>query len=583
MKWIKKSTLFSLTLLVLVSCTTFQFLPEVQTDPGKDNGIREYSLSYQYKVMGIDLSGKKSLTEGYFIHPDGIREFFLISFPKIGILSTSDHGKSFTHQFFSSKSLETRFGFIREDEDRPQNQDEPAARYFSLFASGRKNPTNLIITFGSYLFYSNNYGQSWKMKTIFMDQDKSLIRKIEVTPDDALFLITENKVVYSSDWFRSFTVRYPRSQGIPPYLMDITDAVYDESQKRLFLSIRSADEPHSRLSGFNYDYFYLGKTPSSKSGIYYSEDLGKTVQSAGVPALCLFVRKDSIIYAAPYYPLYFYLHPLPENLSRTTLILTGKSVYPDPAEEELIRFYETLPPESFCFNPPGEIRLVKVNQASPEPAADPSLDHAVFKAAENNPSIQWREQPLNRLADWRPAYDLAPYTFFKVWTGMKTGGPFQFAENGPFKIRMRPETSFLKDFIRYSLTQQFRLNRINPFLRKKDDHEFYDPARDPTGGFPVVIEISGANKADWTPLTDFNHVRAVIDPIGNKRSAYYWIRNFEQKRSFKLQLSFGLDQGISYFNYPREIHLKGSQLVIMMNYFTIGSDYRDLYQINLSP
>ena len=80
-------------------------------------------------------------------------------------------------------------------------------------------------------------------------------------------------------------------------------------------------------------------------------------------------------------------------------------------------------------------------------------------------------------------------------------------------------------------------------------------------------------------LIDNRHMSTIIDPLGNKRSGFYWYKNVEQKKVFKFQISFGFDKGVSYLTYPINIYNLENDILLRMNYFTIANSYKDLYLI----
>jgi len=96
---------------------------------------------------------------------------------------------------------------------------------------------------------------------------------------------------------------------------------------------------------------------------------------------------------------------------------------------------------------------------------------------------------------------------------------------------------------------------------------------------PVIIEFSKDNGANWSELINSSFMRNIADPMGNKRSGFYWYKNVDQKKSFKLQISFGFDQGASFLVYPYDLQIFNDDLLMTLNYFSIMKTYKDAYLI----
>jgi len=102
---------------------------------------------------------------------------------------------------------------------------------------------------------------------------------------------------------------------------------------------------------------------------------------------------------------------------------------------------------------------------------------------------------------------------------------------------------------------------------------------DPTNGFPAVIEYSKDKGRTWKKVVESDYFSRLIDPLSNKRSGFFWYKNVDQKKMFKLQVSFGFDQGVNLLSYPHKIFTANSALLIQINYFSVSKSYKDLYKI----
>ena len=163
---------------------------------------------------------------------------------------------------------------------------------------------------------------------------------------------------------------------------------------------------------------------------------------------------------------------------------------------------------------------------------------------------------------------------------MRTNCPVLYSKDKNNKYyRIIPDPGFIKTFLKYSIQKQMELNSKKPFLKKPNDLEFFDPQLDPTNGFPSLIEFSKDNGKTWEILTESKHISQIIDPLSNKRSGLYWYKNVEQKKVFKLQISFGFDKGVNYLTYPLNLSCLKDDLLVGINYFSIANSYKDLYLV----
>jgi hypothetical protein len=577
--------------MLFSGCSTLRFGNEknqYSSEQNKDDDIKEFDLSFYYKVMGVNVTGPKSVSENIFTHPDGKTLFIFISYPRIGILKTSDNGKTFISQFFRLKFLDKIYGYTNIDEDENDNSKQKneatQLRYFSHFAVSPKNPNNIIISLGPYIFYSTSYGQSWKVKNIFIDYEHANVKDIFVNDKEEVIIFTENKIAVSKNWGEKWDVKSIKIPSINFFKTNYITGFYDNSTDMIYSSIRNLDENDSTLSKNTYEFFYQNKPSNSKSGVYYSADYGKTWNSTSVNIPLAIWKKDNKIYGCPIYPMSFYKKKFDENFANSPLYTTGKLDRSTYNSGDYLNILLGSDLDSYGIISQSDNRLLVFDKDKYQIIDENDFGNIYngIKQLEKIDFLQWQEKWYSQVKSANFNYEYNPFRMFKLWSGMRTNLPVTYIRNKDVYYRIRPSKEFIDVFFKYSVDNQIRLNSIHPFLRKNTDIEFFNPTLDPTNGFPVIVEYSKDNGKNWVELISHEHARNIIDPIGNKRSGYFWYKNIEQKKNFKLQLSFGFDQGINYLAYPVDLEIYGNHLLMQMNYFSIMNSYKDIYTIPLN-
>ncbi|MCK4798178.1 MAG: hypothetical protein KAT05_12400, partial [Spirochaetes bacterium] len=575
---------------LLLSCSTIRFGTQerIYTDEEDKNEIREFDLSYYYKAMGVPIKGDKSIVESTFMHPDNNTMFICISFPRIGILKTEDNGITFTSQFFKLGFLDDMYGYsIEDDKDREsktKTDQEKPVRYFNYFAVSPKDPDKIVISMGPYVLLSKDKGLKWKAKNIFFDMENVNIRDVFINDKEEIIVITQNKISISRDWGKKWEKRLLKIQGYPFFKTEYISGYYDNSTDILFASIKHNDEPDDFLSQRSYEYFYLNKNSTLKSGLYYSYDLGKSWKKSLISIPVMLWKYKNKFYGSTIYPLAFYQQRFSDKFKKSEFYKNAKLDNSTTNLKEYIKIlinmnlddYQIISKKNNRFlvfnNIEQEIKIMEENDFA-------NIYNGINKVQSLN-AIQWKDSWYEKKKSNNFFYEYNLWRIFKLWTGMQTNDPVLYAkDNNDHYYRIRPHPKFFKTFIRYSIEKQIMLNSKNPFLKKTTDIEFFDPELDPTNGFPVVIEYSNNQGKTWTQLCDTNHVRNIVDPIGNKRSGFYWYKNIDQKKILKLQISFGFDKGVNFFVYPMNLKLINNELLIRLNYFSVAKSYKDLYLI----
>ncbi len=581
-----KRSLIFLIVLFFFSCSIFEYVrtEKLFQETTVDNGIREFDLSYQQKIFGIKIKGEKSIVEGVFLHPDKKTIFIPISFPKIGILKTDDYGKNIFASFFKVQGLEEFFGYTEEKEsiEREQKKVLPK-RIWTNFAYSPIDDNKIIISFGEYLFLSNDKGGKWIVKKIFYDREKADIIDIFITNREEIIVFTENKIARSLNWGKNWKYEYLKVEGINNFRLKYVSGFYDNSSDTLYASIINTTEKDGFLSRVSYNFFYKNEKPNLKSGVFISKDLGKTFKKTLLSIPLVFWKYQDKIYACSPYSFSLYNHNFSEAFLNSPLVKNCKIDEVNSYLKEYIQYLENISPEELDIISLKNNKMLIIKEDNYEIIEESAFEniYTANKKLENLAYINWDENWLDREKSDNFFYEYSPYHLFKIWTGMRTNSPNLYLKADDTYYRISPSKEFWKVFIRYVIENTIRINKTNPFLRKINDVEFFDPSMDPSLGFPVTIQYSIDKGNNWLKVVESSHVKNIIDPLNNKRSGFYWYKNVEQKRTFRLQISFGFDQGVNYLVYPSCISLLENDIAIIINYFTITNSYKDLYLIPL--
>lgn len=591
MKMKKNPFFFTLiiSLLLFCSCSTMKFgRSAIDTLYAEDDEpqarIREFDLSYNYKIMGVKVSGK-SIVEDLFILNDKTL-FIVISFPRVGILKSNDFGKSFQSTFFNNRYLEKAYNYNKEESEdegeRPEKREEiTLSRHF---ATSHRDREKALITIGPYLYLTEDAGDSWSQKSVFLDIENTHIREVVVTENDEIYLFTNNRMAYSKDWGRKWEKRAVKLEGIPPFKMELVSAHHRYGT--LFASFRHRDESNASLARLSYERLYKGESRAAGSGLFISEDRGLSWGRAGLDLPVVLWDYEDRIYALPPYELSFYNESFSEEFRDSLLYRKGELTESSYEAEELIEilqesgkgYLELLPLNGgklFSFNDKSVKNLEIVDNK------DYNCSYRGNKVLANNDFVH-RESLIDEskgVVDFYYSYN--PYRLFKIWMGLKSNPAAIYAKGKENRFyRIVPDKLFLKHFFKYVVLEKARINSINPFLRKPGDVDFFKATLDPTKGFPVEVELLEAE--GWTLFEDSAHINRIINPLGNKRSEFFWYKNVDKKKSYKLQFTFGKEDGINFLVYPYKLLYYKNALLMINNYYSLEKSYMDLYIMELT-
>ncbi len=594
--------IFFTIFILLTSCTSMEFgrqaakgTPiESKSEADATDDIKEYDLTYSYKVMGIPVTGKKSVIEAFY--RDGKTDFIFVSFPKIGILKGSGDGKTFTSKFFTLKTLNNFFGYSNGYSDDNTNnvniskeRDILPKKLFSHFIKSNVDNKKVAISMGNYIFTTIDYGNKWSVKQLHWDVSSYQINGMVNGENGELIVFMNDKIMVSKDWGKNW-----KSQNLRAGKMKLQyiSSIYDKGSKRLLISLKAIKEPDHILSKNSYLFFKNldgandeEEISEAASGLYYTENFGKNIYKMGSEInfpVSLWKYKNDI-YFSKIYPTKLYDEKFSEDFYSSNLYMNGilnkssveineylkKKNYIDSSYLEII---DIKNPIIAKFEDGKAVKIVETN-----------FDNVYYaiKSLENIDYLRYQKYDNNEFYSEKRDffYDYNPYQMFMSWTNFAITSPILYTKFEDYYIRLVPDKRFLEAFFHYAFENEIKINSTNVFLRKVTDNRFFSPPLDPTDGFPVNFEYS-KDGSTWSDILDEKHMRVIIDPLLTKRSGLYWYKNVEQKKSTRLELSFGFEEGASYFVYPKQlINYNKNYLLIILNYFSIMREYKDGYLI----
>lgn len=585
---------FGLSFLFFNSCLSFKFGGNdffTINEKEDNNSVREFDLSYTYKVMGINVSGKKSIIEKIYTHTDGKTIFVFISFPKIGILKSTDYGKSFKNSFFTQKNLDTYFGYIEGEDDSDISKKRLQEKYNSLFAVSPTNSEKIVISMGSTLFISSDLGEKWDVKNIFYDDQKSNIVDLFITRDDTIVAISENKVASSKNFGKNWKVNYIKMPKVSFFNTRYICGVYDNSTDSLIASIRDQSERDYELSLKTYDFFYNSKNKLSESGVYTTSDYGKTWHKSDLNIPLALWRYNDGIYGSSLYPLSFYLKDLTGDIKKSSIIKSGKLDDSSTGKRDFFEIMRSFTPDDYQIISKKNNKLVKMSAIN-NTKVDSQINYQIIEESDfaniytglkRIENIGYIHRIVNdKKKSNNIFYEYNPYTFYKLWNGFKINSPILYERHNDTYYRIRPSEKYLDSFLNYSLTNQIKYNSINPFMKKSTDVEFFDANLDPTNGMPIIVESSKDNGESWTTLYDSKFLKNTIDPLNSKRNYFYWLKNIDEKKNFKLKISFGFGENPNMLIYPIDIKIVNNEILVIFSYFSIDKNYQDGYLLPIN-
>lgn len=557
-------------------------------DDSDNDSIKPFSLPYRFNIKGLDVGGEETIVEDIFSTDKLL--FIAISFPSLGILVSDDSGQSYKVNLFRSNFFDEYYQNAENDDEK--NDSDKSGEYVKSldchFAKDKNNSQQFAISIGPFLFTTEDSGETWDKNTVFPNLEKSHIRQIISTDDGQLFVFKKNMIAVSSDWGKSWDKHSMPGNFFNSLGYQFISAAYDENKKLLYISLDHITENTEETIEKTFNFIEKKVDFSSKSGIFYSENGGKSFISCNINGLYTLTSSDNDIYAVPLYNQEFYNWTFDDAFKNTLFYKSGSL---NNGQQPARYFLEQLNDFSsknlhLVQDESTVIKIVASDNYSFIEIKD--TDSGFYNIAED---IQYNDyyysslflEPVEYFSTGSNfMYDYQPSVLFSKWTGYRTHSPVLYTTTPTGIISFTPDKKMLMSMYEQMLNEKITDDSINPFLRKKDQTFFYNPSSDPTGGFPVKITLKQeADTEKWAPLIDENIV-TTIDPAGQYRSKFFWYKNIDRKQKFELKLSFGDKDGVDLMAYPNKILYHKGLLFVQMNYFDIKKSYKNLFTIPIA-
>ncbi len=574
---------FFLILITLFSCSTINFGKPVTYSTNKESKqIEEVDLSFNYTVMGIPVSGEKSVVEYCYRQQSTDRIFYVISYPAVGILRTDKLHNEFSFKKFKSRSLDELFGYVDINSDDASKKDgrNTYKRPFVNFKESSNNKNMMFFSIEHTLFMTNDGGDNWKMQQLPFNPESQPIYDIEFISDSEIVIITSNRIFYSINAGKNWSELRLNNDSFYAYKYSMINVASIDNN--LFFTVRQNDEADSLLSKECFNFLYVDNTTTGdlKSGVFKydlkKKEWKKIINIPLIPHL-----SGEIVRWSQIYPMDLYLYNFTENFKKNALFKAGILNNRTNNLNEYLEYLDNTTAENFMIFSPICNKSVVFDENYGSYIIESIEDYNQIVLINNKVESLRYVKKVNNVSENGDDQFCFRYNIryiFNKWTAGLTNGGSRVYNNDNSFIRFTISDEFKRFFNRYILDKMMKNSGIHPFLQKKNEYNLIEPHLDPTNGQTYTIEISKDGK-EWKQIVDTSYIRNISDPLSQKRSAIFWYRNIEQKKNFKLSLSFGFDNSNSYLVYPDDIIINDEFLFTVFNYFSIQGSYRDVFKI----
>lgn len=572
MKKIKKSSYIIICLLLVIGCKSVQFGETVETldfetvAEEEREAIEKIEIPYKAFINVFPVKGNVLHILGSVVSEDG-KLFLVINFPHLGILSSDDGGKTFSHSLFYSDYF-IFHDYENEDSKRSRKSVRRDISVHSAFAADGK----IALSAGPFLFLSQDSGISWKKCTPFYNLDTSFIRKILCDASGRLYLFTDDKAAYSDDWGKKWVSSSFRPNGEKLKKFQFIDAVLHDGG--LYVSYISKNEKKSTLYNISLKAFSGEKQDSSVSGVFsVSPDLKQAV-SLYLPPLIFISAQKGIS------PFDFTLEDLQleDNFKKTFFYKTGSL---KDGKNSAAYFTRKL----------GETESEEIfGQSSNQKAID-IISGEVVRLTETDSATAAKMRQLNDSSfiidgtgiskdDCLFSYNAAPLNQIRDFSGgylRETQVVTMPDENGNY-YRAKLRREFLSGLYNEIMKKKWKRDNSNAFFYKEE--KSYDFQIDRLyKKFPFILEKvdSGGNAIEiFSP----EMLELKISPK-SKMNRWFWYKNIDKKRQFKLEVLVGTGDEPDMLCVPSNLERFKDGVLLEISYFYRNNCYRELFKLNL--
>lgn len=587
MKTIKKSSYIIIYLLLIIGCKSVQFgnaaeTLDFETAEEEHEAIEKIEIPYKAFINVFPVKGNVLHILGSVVAPDG-RLFLVINFPHLGILTSNDGGKTFSHSLFYSDYF-IFYDYENEDSERSRKSVRRDISVHSAFAADGK----IALSVGPFLFLSQDNGATWKKSTPFYNLDTSFIRKVLCDDSGRLYLFTDNKAAYSDSWGKKWVSSSFKPNGEKLKKFQFVDAVLCDGG--LYVSYINKHEKISKLYEKSFKVF-SGKTSFSEEKLDFSEsgvfsvsaDLKQAV-SLNLPPV-IFISKQKGIS-----PFDFALEDLQleDNFKKTFFYKTGSLRDGKNSAAYFTQRLSELDSEKL-FGQISEQNAINITAKSAIFITNGGGEVVPLTQAES--AVATKKRQLNDSSfiidgtgiskdDYLFSYSTAPLNQIRNFSGgylRETEVVTTPDENGNY-YRAKLRREFLSGLFNEVMKKKWKRDNSNAFFYK--DEKSYNFQIDKLyKKFPFTLEkVTSAGEV--TEIFNPEMLELKISPK-SKMNRWFWYKNIDKKRQFKLEVLVGTGDEPDMLCVPSGLERFNNGLLLEISYFYHNNCYRELFMLNL--
>lgn len=537
--------------------------------------VEKVVIPYKAFIHGLPVKGEELQILGTFVSPDGERLFLVINFPKLGILVSDDGAKTFQHTLIDSDY----FVFQTYEDEESLRSRKSVRRDISVHPVFWED--RIAVSVGPFLFLSENGGRNWIRKTPFFNLDTSFIRKVITDEKGKLFVFTDSKVAYSDNWgkrWKQVKLKLDGKSRMSRFLF--VDALFDEGS--LYVSYLDKQEEEGKLFRDSYDYFYRGEAVSSNSGLYQvSGNLKKVTKLLDLPVLLL--KKQQALYAFSPFHFGFRKMDLREEFRKTALFQTGELKNSKNSVGYLAGALSSEDVEKYFVPDVNKGKIWNVSERRLEKGSvlSEEMQEVFFAFSKSDIAYYFNGKGKDNKKDYDFYYFFHPLYLIRTFSGGYWNHTIFSCRKGDTVYRVTANDIYLKEMVKEILNDQYKKALSSSFF-KKSSEEFDIDIKKVYRNFPFRVEkrTFGEDSLSntWEPVVDERDLKRAIRPT-EKMKSWYWHKNIDKKRQFKLEFILGSEEKIDMLFFPSDIMWYKEQLLLEISYFHKNNLYKELFRI----
>ncbi len=583
-----RTIIYIFLVFLATGCSTFSFDNLLTTYEQSESGnISEIDLSYNYTVMGVPARGIKSVIESIYTQESTGKVFYFVSFPSVAVIVTDPEAGSYRYANFKTRSLDTLFGYtsINDEDAARQTSVRYRVRPSVSFYESDYDPQIVVFTVDNHYFVTKDGGVTWKRGAIPWNIENNPIINVIFRENGSVVAATANRLFRSDSGLNRWEEIFFNGNILSCLTNRYINLAEDQSNGRLYLTLKGAQDNDSNLSRLTFNRFYseTNLPVNQFHGVYMSDNDGITWSKViDIPLIPHFFEDKTVWVGI--YPMDLYVYPFSNEFRSNPFYTSGVLSERTVRYAEYEQYLKSLTPENYRYFSTIHNRYCVYNEDFTSYTIEAESDYGRTVAVDNTIKglvyIKTVDINIDYSVSDNFCYEYNAIRMFDRWTGGFTNGAVNIKENNGMFVRYAPTQRFIDQFNTTVFNNQKRLNSIHPFLKRSVYESFFQPHEDSTNGETFVLQYS-INGVDWQDLYTSDYIKRTIDPIGQKRSALYWYREVDTKKNFRLSVSFGFDNLNSLIVYPEDIIIFQNKLLFIVNYYSLTNSYKDAYWTRL--